>query len=133
MSWLKNARSLKGITSKELAEMVGKSQIYIQKIEGGEKPLPEELEDSIYKALGFSPQEVQFNTEKLLFDLQCTCTTEEQRIYLGYVLVGKRIYFNSVLFLKTPKDEDKLFAGNYLPVSSYFAKMLLESQLSVWG
>lgn len=133
MSWLKNARSLRGITSKELAEMVGKSHIYIQKIEGGEKPLPKELEESIYRALGFSPKEVQFNTEKLLFDLRRTLTTEEQTVYLGYKLVGKRIYFNSVFLPNNRRDEDKLFARDYLPVNSYFAKMLLESQLSVWG
>lgn len=134
MSWLKSARSLRGITSKELAEMVGKSQIYIQKIEGGEKPLPKELEESIYGALGFSPSEVPFDTARLLLDLAATDTTEEETVYLGYVLVGKRVYFNSVLAnIETQEDEDRLFAGTYLPIRSYFAEVLLESQLSVWG
>lgn len=128
MSWLKNARSLRGITSKELAEMVGKSQIYIQKIEGGEKPLPKELEESIYRALGFSPEQVPFDTYALLAEFEQSGISEEETVYLGYVLVDRRIYFNSIL-----KTSNEPLEGNFLPVSGFFAKVLLESQLSIWG
>lgn len=128
MSWLRNARSLKGITSKQLAEMVGKSQIYIQKIEGGEKPLPKELEESIYRALGFSPEQVPFDTHTLLAEFELLGISEEETVYLGYVLVDRRIYFNSLI-----KTSNEPLEGNFLPVSGFFAKVLLESQLSVWG
>ena len=128
MSWLKNARSLRGITSRELAEMVGKSQIYIQKIEGGEKPLPKELEESIYRALGFTPELVHFNTNALLAEFEQSGISDEETVYLGYVLVDRRIYFNSLL-----KASNETLEGNFLPVDGFFAKLLLESQLSVWG
>lgn len=128
MSWLRNARSLKGITSKQLAEMVGKSQIYIQKIEGGEKPLPKELEESICGALGFSPEQVPFDTHALLAEFEQSGISEEETVYLGYVLVDRRIYFNSLI-----KTSNEPLEGNFLPVSGFFAKVLLESQLSVWG
>lgn len=127
MSWLKSARSLKGITTRQLAAMVGKSQIYIQKIEGGEKPLPAELEESIYGALGFSPSSVPFDTPSLLLELD---SIEGDEVLLGFVLVDCRVYFNSVM----PSAASKVaLAENALPTSKKLARLLLESQLSVWG
>lgn len=127
MHWLKKARFLKGITSKELAAMVGKSQIYLQKIEGGEKPLNEELAANIYAALGFSPRDIPFDTENLIQEIRDY--DDESAVRLGFVLVGRRIYFNSAI----PAEDNGQLIENSLVVSARAARLLLQSQLSVLG
>ena len=47
MNWLKSARGLKRISQKDLADAIGKSQIYVKKIEAGERDLPQELAQRI--------------------------------------------------------------------------------------
>lgn len=120
MSWLKSARGLKGISQRELAESIGKSQIYLKKIEAGDRDLPQELAEQIYDVLGFSPQDVPFDTSHLLLDLdECGDT-----VYLDYVLVDGRIYFTKVQDAPT---ENSVAASNHL------ARLLLQSQLVLFG
>lgn len=127
MSWLKSARGLKRISVRELAESIGKSQIYLKKIESGERDLPQELAESIYEILGFTPKDVPFDTESLIAQVEKSKLTD---LCLGYIIVDGVIYFNSV---ENWRDEDKIFEGDYLPIDSHFAKLLLQSQLTLFG
>lgn len=123
MSWIKQARGLKRISSRELADMCGKSQIYIQKIEAGDRELPDSTAGEIYEALGFNPAQVPFNTYSLLEDMRDM--DDDLEVSLGYIIVDNIIYFNHV------------YAGHgldgLLPTTVKFARLLLESQLEVWG
>lgn len=123
MSWIKQARGLKRISSRELAELCGKSQIYIQKLEGGDRDLPDSTAGEIYEALGFNPAQVPFNTYSLLEDMRDM--DDDLEVSLGYIIVDNIIYFNHV------------YAGHgldgLLPTTVKFARLLLESQLEVWG
>lgn len=123
MSWIKQARGLKRISSRELAELCGKSQIYIQKLEGGDRELPDSTAGEIYEALGFNPAQVPFNTYSLLEDMRDM--DDDLEVSLGYIIVDNIIYFNHV------------YAGHgldgLLPTTVKFARLLLESQLEVWG
>ena len=118
--WLKNARSLKRITIKQLAEMVGKSQVYLKKIEAGERDLPPDLADEIYSALGFTPQDIPFNTKEMLEEVKSI----SNEVRLGYAVVDGIIYFNSLAPLS---DTDSVV------VDKKFATLLLESQLTLFG
>lgn len=123
MSWIKQARGLKRISSRELAELCGKSMNYIQKIEAGDRELPDSTAGEIYEALGFNPAQVPFNTYSLLEDMRDM--DDDLEVSLGYIIVDNIIYFNHV------------YAGHgldgLLPTTVKFARLLLESQLEVWG
>lgn len=125
MSWIKQARGLKRISSRELAELCGKSQIYIQKLEGGDRDLPQDTADQIYSALGFNPAQVPFNTSYLLDELEGMA--EDETVLLDYFLVDGIIYFNSIL-VDSGREEDGL-----VRCSVKSAKLLLKSQLTLFG
>lgn len=126
MSWLKKARGLKRVTAAELSEMCGLSAVAIRKIEQGERRMTEEASEAIYGALGFTSREVPFNTEKLLQ----IASQSLGEVCLGYVVVDDVLYFNSV---EDWSDEDKIFEGDYIILDSYFAELLLKSQLALFG
>ena len=125
-SWLKNARGMKRISSRELGELCGKSQIYIQKLEGGDRDLPQSTANEIYKALGFNPAQVPFQTHLLLEELEGM--EDELDVALGYVVVDGIIYFNSIYALYQERPIDGV-----MPTTVKFAKLLLESQLVLFG
>lgn len=124
MKWIKLARGLKRISSRELADMCGKSMNYIQKLEAGDRDLPDSTAGEIYEALGFNPAQVPFTTDSLLETLEGM--DDEETISLGYVVVDSIIYFN--LIVSGVKDVD-----GYMPTTVKFAKLLLESQLVLFG
>lgn len=124
MKWIKLARGLKRISSRELADMCGKSMNYIQKLEAGDRDLPDSTAGEIYEALGFNPAQVPFQTHLLLETLEGM--DDEETISLGYVIVDSIIYFN--LIVSGVKDVD-----GYMPTTVKFAKLLLESQLVLFG
>lgn len=124
MQWIKLARGLKRISSRELADMCGKSMNYIQKLEAGDRDLPDSTAGEIYEALGFNPAQVSFTTDSLLETLEGM--DEEETVSLGYVVVDSIIYFN--LIVSGVKDVD-----GYMPTTVKFAKLLLESQLVLFG
>lgn len=118
MSWLKKARGLKRISSKKLAELSGMSMNYIQKIEGGNRSMPLDTAQKLYDALGFTPDEIQFNTSQLIEQIG---SMDTDAVRLSYVLVDGVIYF-------TGFDEQSTFA-----VSIDSARLLLESQAVLFG
>ena len=118
MSWLKKARGLKRISSRELGEMCGMSMNYIQKIEGGNRGMPSDTAEKIYAALGFTPDEVRFETPELLEQIEGLDTDV---VSLSYVLVGDVIYFTGI-------DEQSTFT-----VSVDNARLLLASQSVLFG
>lgn len=124
MQWIKLARGLKRISSRELADMCGKSMNYIQKLEAGDRDLPDSTAGEIYEALGFNPAQVPFKTDLLLETLEGM--EDEETVSLGYVIVDSIIYFN--LIVSGVKDVD-----GFMPTTVKFAKLLLESQLVLFG
>ena len=131
MSWLKSARGLKRISVRELAESIGKSQIYLKKIESGERDLPQELAQMIYEVLGFNESDAPFRTQELIDKvIELEKDSTESTVALGYIRVDKVIYFNSV---KTWNQEQEIFEGDYMILDFYFAELLLQSQLVLFG
>ena len=120
MNWLKSARGLKRISQKDLADAIGKSQIYVKKIEAGDRDLPQELAQKIYEVLGFNESDAPFRTQE----------STESSVALGYIRVDKVIYFNSV---KSWSQEQEIFEGDYMILDFYFAELLLQSQLVLFG
>ena len=125
MSWIKLARGLKRISSRELADMCGKSMNYIQKIEAGDRELPDSTAGEIYEALGFNPAQVPFNTSYLLDELEGMA--DDETVLLDYFVVDGIIYFNSIL-VDSGREEDGL-----VRCSVKSAKLLLKSQLTLFG
>lgn len=121
MSWLKKARGLKRISSKKLAELSGMSMNYIQKMEGGNRSMPLDTAQKLYDALGFTPEEVEFNTPQLIEQIENIDTDE---ICLSYVLVDGVIYFTGIA------DCD---ACNTFITTIDNAKLLLTSQNILFG
>lgn len=131
MSWLKSARGLKRISVRELAESIGKSQIYLKKIESGERDLPQELAQMIYEVLGFNESDAPFRTQELIDKvIELEKDSTDSSVALGYIRVDKVIYFNSV---KTWNQEQEIFEGDYMILDFYFAELLLQSQLVLFG
>lgn len=130
MSWIKKARGLKRVTTKQLGEMCGKSQIYIQKIEAGDKDLPQQTAENIYSALGFTPTEVPFKTKELLeeVDMLNSKYGDDSLCGLSYVLIDDVVYFNDVIHCKA-------FESSYqaLITTVRMARILLGSQLVLFG
>lgn len=120
MSWLKKARGLKRISSKKLGEMCGMSMNYIQKIEGGNRGMPSDTAQKLYDALGFTPDEVRFDTPQLIERIE---DLDTDTVHLSYVLVDGVIYFTGIA-----DDGQEAFT-----VSSDCAKLLLESQSVLFG
>lgn len=94
MNWLKKARGLKRISSKALAEECGLSMNYVQKIEGGNRDLPHSTASQIFSALGFTPEEVRFDTEQLITEL--AALGENDKCYLRYRVVDEVVYFTDI-------------------------------------
>lgn len=126
MKWIKLARGLKRISSRELADMCGKSMNYIQKLEAGDRDLPDSTAGEIYEALGFNPAQVPFQTHLLLEELEGM--EDDMKLSLGYVVVDNIIYFNCVYASYIERDIDGV-----MPTTVKFAKLLLESQLVLFG
>ena len=124
---MRKARGLRGWTAKELAERAGVSLQLVKMVETGTRPLTDRTAASLYDALGFTPQEVPFNTRELVEKAE---ESPAQELCLGYVKIGDVIYFNSV---ENWFDEDGIFAGDYVILNSFFAPMLLKSQQALLG
>lgn len=132
MNWLKNARGLKRISVRELAEMIDKSQVYLKKIEAGDRDLPQDTAASIYEALGFTPEQAPFETQKLIDEVNAFMDEHEsEEVALGYITVDKVIYFNSVKNMDD--NEDEIFSGDFILLEPFYAELLLESQLVLFG
>ena len=121
VTWLKKARRLKRISSRELAELCGMSMNYIQKIEGGDRGMPIETANTIYRALGFTPQEVRFDTSKIIKRVE---NAKEPEVALAYVLVDDVIYFTDI----AEKDDEESFV-----TTTSNARLLLISQDALLG
>lgn len=121
MTWLKKARRLKRISSRELAELCGMSMNYIQKIEGGDRGMPIETANRIYRALGFTPEEVRFDTSKMINRVE---NAKEPEVALAYVLVDDVIYFTDI----AEKDDEESFV-----TTTSNARLLLISQDALFG
>lgn len=131
MNWLKSARGLKRISQKDLADAIGKSQIYVKKIEAGDRDLPHELAQKIYEVLGFNESDAPFRTQELIDKvIEFEKDSTESSVALGYIRVDKVIYFNSV---KSWSQEQEIFEGDYMILDFYFAELLLQSQLVLFG
>lgn len=122
MSWLKKARGLKRISAKALAEECGLSMNYIQKIEGGNRDLPHSTASLIFDALGFSPQDIAFDTKTLLDRLE---TIEgEEKLFLTYRVVDDVVYFTDLVSEPTVPS---------IEVTVDSARLLLKSQDTLFG
>lgn len=94
------------------------SMNYIQKIEGGNRDMPPDTAEKIYAALGFTPDEVRFETSELLERIEGWDT---DAVSLSYVLVDDVIYFTGI-------DGQNAFT-----VSVDDARLLLKSQDVLFG
>lgn len=129
MSWLKSARGLAGISARELGERVGVSLNYIQRIEGGSRELPQELASRIYEALGFTPQEVRFDSQSLLQEIEQAIAAKGDAAWclLEFKAVGQVLYFTSVS-LAAQGDERR-----FVPTTLYAARLLVRQQARLFG
>lgn len=98
---------------------------YIQKIESGDRELPDSTAGEIYEALGFNPAQVPFNTSYLLDELEGMA--EDETVLLDYFVVDGIIYFNTILVDSGGEE------GSLVRCSVKFAKLLLKSQLTLFG
>lgn len=93
MDWLRKARRVRGISAQQLADMTGLTRNYIAMIESGRKPMTDSAGKVIYEALGFTPEDVPFNTSNLIE--QCKQMGDGTVTLVGKQ-IGEVIYFTDI-------------------------------------
>lgn len=98
MSWLRQARNFKGLSAQQLADDVGVSLNYIQRIEGGSRPFTGEIRRRICEELGFGPKDISFDSKRLLDELDELARKEDESAFcsVSYIRVCGRLYYTGI-------------------------------------
>ncbi|WP_217952808.1 helix-turn-helix transcriptional regulator [Adlercreutzia caecimuris] len=93
--WLKLARSFAGMTALQLSKEAGVSLNYIQRLERGDRHMSNEVRERIYRALGFNPELISFDSSLLLEKINelISSNAESQWCTLDSIMIGRRRYY----------------------------------------
>ena len=97
-TWLKFARSYARKTAQQIATAAGVSLNYIQRIERGDRHMSSEVREKVYGALGFTPDEISFNSKPLLQKIDEMIEATKSRLELIWctldsaTVAGRRYY-----------------------------------------
>ena len=126
--WIKLARNFVGMTARELAEKVGVSMNYIQRIEKGDRRMSSDVQERVFQAVGFNQELIDFDSSPLLKKINelIDSHSKSQWCTLDSVMVKGRRYYTDCHCIVDPMTTDNP-PDNILRLS--YAKTEVETQI----
>lgn len=100
-TWIKRARIFCNITARQLAEMTCLSLNYIQRIESGDRTLPDSTAKRLFDSLGFTPSEICLDSRPLKEKILAMIATADENDFctLTHKESNGRKYYTDCIYL----------------------------------
>lgn len=134
MSWLRMARNFKGLSAQKLADEVGVSLNYIQRIEGESRPFEGEIRLKICDKLGFGPEDLSFDSRHLLDRLDDLAREQGESGFcsVDYMRISGRLYCTNVSEFDPTSFESGDTNDNTNPIRIRHARDLVRMQIILY-
>lgn len=133
VSWLRKARILKGLTTKQLANKSGLSFSLIQQMESGNRAMTRESERKVSNALGFTQNGIPLDFDRLrqeIASLEGDNSDDSGWCLAHYLLVDRKrvcVHFERVSGGIDKLDIEGLAKKNTMPLSIKSAEQEVDS------